>query len=399
MKFFLIILTFLTFLTSNAQVTIWSEDFDGNGGSGSNWGALNQNIGGQGANANLWYISCQENGETVGNCGLGCGTNQTLHLGSTTLGDIGAAYDVGCMPGCLVCDFFPAFCSNTTTNKRSQSQNINTIGQTTLTLNFNYIERGEGVNDDAIVEYSIDGGATWLTLINTAKTPLVCNPQGQWTAFSIVLPVTTENITNLRIAYRWQNNTDAVGNDPTFAVNDITITKPSVLPITLLSFKATIKNDNNILLEWVTESEINNNFFIIERSKNAIDFSTIITIDGAGNSNTSIYYSETDVNIPKNSNLYYRLKQIDFDGRFSYSDIISIQSNTPNYNIIYVNHSLSITSNNDRAKIEIYNIIGENVYSNNVNNSKHINTSSFNAGIYIVKIGTSDNFIVRKIKF
>ncbi len=398
MKILLFILLILTPFFPKGQTVIWSEDFDGNVGSGSNWGNLNQNIGAQGATANLWYISCKENGNAVGTCGTGCGTDKTLHVGSSNAGDIGAAYEIGCMPGCIWCDMF-SICINSSTNKRSQSLNINTTGQTGLTLNFNYIELGQGTTDDCITEYSIDGGASWLTLVNPPKPPLGgCSPQGLWTAFSIALPVSCENISNLRIAFKWQNNADGIGSDPSFAVDDITITKPIVLPITLLSFNAKLKNEK-VTLEWVTETEINNDYFTIERSIDGDDFYPIVITKGAGNSNNSRYYNEIDTELPLTKIIYYRLKQTDFDGKYSYSDIIPISNSSTEYDLNYSNNLLKINSKNSRAQVKIYDIMGKEIYSNSLINKQEINTSKFKPGIYIVKVGTSENLLVRKIKF
>lgn len=205
---------------------LFVEDFDGNGMTGSNWvtAPLNQNAGTNGAQANLWYISDQENGGPIGSCGAGGGGNQTLHLGSSTLGDVGAAYDTGCEPGCAVCDLLPAFCSFTSTDRRSQSQNISSVGYTNLNLSFQYMEGGQGATDNAFVEFSTNGGTSWNTLADPAKTALTCNPQGIWTAFNIALPASCDNIPNLRIAFRWQNNGDGVGSDPSFAVDNIQVT-------------------------------------------------------------------------------------------------------------------------------------------------------------------------------
>jgi hypothetical protein len=398
MRLTLVLLFLLINLPFQSQTIIWSEDFDNNGGSGSNWGTLNQNVGAQGPTANLWYISCKENGNAAGACGTGCGTDKTLHVGSSNAGDIGAAYEIGCMPGCIWCDML-SICINSTTNKRSQSLNINTTGHTGLTLNFNYIELGQGTIDDCIVEYSINGGASWLTLVNTPKPPLGgCAPQGLWTAYSIALPVSCENISNLRIAFRWQNNADGVGSDPSFAVDDITITKPIVLPITLLSFNA-LKQNNNVVMEWVTETEINNDFFTVERSTDSHEFFPIIKTKGASNSNTNKYYTETDYNIPQQKTLYYRLKQTDYDGKYSYSDIIPVNNNSLAYDLNYSNNLLKINSENSRAQVKIYDIMGKEVYSNSLINNHEINTAKFKPGIYIVKVGTSENLLVRKIKF
>ncbi|MGB0888594.1 MAG: T9SS type A sorting domain-containing protein, partial [Vicingaceae bacterium] len=97
-----------------------------------------------------------------------------------------------------------------------------------------------------------------------------------------------------------------------------------VLPITLVSFNGSPYSEHN-LLEWVTASEINNDYFILERSDNGIDFEEISNISGAGNSNKLINYSFSH-RFPKNIE-YYRLKQVDFDGKYSYSKIIVIKSN------------------------------------------------------------------------
>lgn len=211
-------------LSVNAQTTFWSEDFDGNSGGGSNWGTLNESVGSQGAQANLWYVSDTENGESAGTCGTASGGNNTLHVGSSTAGDFGAAYDDSYTdPAGYFCIAW-GICLDATTNKRSQSNNINTIGRSSLTLNFDYIENGHVTNDNCIVEYSINGGTTWATLNDPAKTTICGSGQGMWTAYTFSLPATCENIPNLRIAFKWENNADNIGTDPSFAVNDIEIT-------------------------------------------------------------------------------------------------------------------------------------------------------------------------------
>ncbi|MFN2396337.1 MAG: T9SS type A sorting domain-containing protein, partial [Bacteroidales bacterium] len=97
------------------------------------------------------------------------------------------------------------------------------------------------------------------------------------------------------------------------------------LPIELLSFIAAAK-ENNILLEWITAAEINNDFFTIERSRDGRNFEVVDLIDSqaeGGFSNQKLYYSAWDKN-PETGMNYYRLKQTDFDGAFEYSDIIGV---------------------------------------------------------------------------
>jgi hypothetical protein len=98
----------------------------------------------------------------------------------------------------------------------------------------------------------------------------------------------------------------------------------NVLPITLVSFSGEKKENKNIL-NWTTASEINNAFFTIEKSYNGLDFDWVGTQEGSSPSTQIINYSLTDYNILERIN-YYRLKQTDFDGKFVYSNTISIDN-------------------------------------------------------------------------
>lgn len=96
------------------------------------------------------------------------------------------------------------------------------------------------------------------------------------------------------------------------------------LPIELLSFRGELQNQN-VLLKWVTASEINNDYFTIERSSDGVNFSPVAYVQGAGNSNHNLYYTATDFE-PLTGISYYRLKQTDFDGSFEYSELISVNN-------------------------------------------------------------------------
>lgn len=96
------------------------------------------------------------------------------------------------------------------------------------------------------------------------------------------------------------------------------------LPIELLSFSGKNEGTKN-KLEWSTASEINNDYFTIERSSDGIVFEFMESRDGAGNSTQIIEYYTHDL-YPFVGQTYYRLKQTDYDGEFSYSSIISIDN-------------------------------------------------------------------------
>ncbi|MDB4344392.1 hypothetical protein OAA35_00770, partial [bacterium] len=142
-------------------------------------------------------------------------------------------------------------------------------------------------------------------------------------------------------ASAWENiASDAVGSD---ASGNLTSTgyqdsfspftlgsssSTNVLPIELVSFSGE-KKDNRNILNWTTASEINNAFFTVEKSYNGIDFEWVGTQEGTSPSTQIINYSLSDFNVLETLN-YYRLKQTDFDGKFEYSNTISIDNRIDN---------------------------------------------------------------------
>ncbi len=117
------------------------------------------------------------------------------------------------------------------------------------------------------------------------------------------------------------------GNGTTFGYTNSTIPSGSEvsngsLPIELVSFMASLEN-GKVLIKWTTNSETNNDYFSIERSINGISFEVINKIKGQGNSNSITNYIENDSN-PLHGISYYRLRQTDFDGKNTVSEIVAI---------------------------------------------------------------------------
>ncbi len=97
------------------------------------------------------------------------------------------------------------------------------------------------------------------------------------------------------------------------------------LPIELVYFNAKLNDENTVDLSWSTASEINNDYFTIERSADASHFAEVMKKQGAGNSTHTLYYSAVDPN-PLSGYSYYRLKQTDYDGHSTYSGIKSVNN-------------------------------------------------------------------------
>jgi len=102
-------------------------------------------------------------------------------------------------------------------------------------------------------------------------------------------------------------------------------TSPPPLPVKLLSFTAEIEQ-NHVQLEWSTASELNNDYFNVEHSFDGINFTSVQKILGAGNSANTLHYTTNHYTSFKGKS-YYRLKQTDYDGKISYSDMVSVEFN------------------------------------------------------------------------
>ncbi len=101
---------------------------------------------------------------------------------------------------------------------------------------------------------------------------------------------------------------------------------PWSLPVELISFTANATENKQVLCKWTTATEINNDYFTVERSKDGTEFEEAGKVKGAGNSTIVLNYSFIDEH-PYPGVSYYRLKQTDFDARFSYSDVIAVNIN------------------------------------------------------------------------
>jgi len=111
---------------------------------------------------------------------------------------------------------------------------------------------------------------------------------------------------------------DFISSFSPFTLGSTTMNNP--LPIELLTFEASKKSEEAVLLEWSTASETNNDFFELEKSVDGVAFETIGQVQGAGNSSRKLEYDFVD-NAPVEGWNYYRLRQVDFDGTSTYSEI------------------------------------------------------------------------------
>lgn len=129
------------------------------------------------------------------------------------------------------------------------------------------------------------------------------------------------------------------------------------LPIELVSFEANV-NDNRIELRWVTATEINNDYFTIEKSLDAKVWEVVIIVAGAGNSNQLLDYFDVDYE-PIEGVSYYRLKQTDFDGKFEYFNIVPVKFEVNSEESGIMNVFPSPANAGEIVKVEFINIFEE----------------------------------------
>ncbi len=172
-----------------------------------------------------------------------------------------------------------------------------------------------------------------------------------------------------------------------------------VLPVSLISFTAEKVNDY-VELNWTTASEINNDYFSVERSDDNKNYQEIDLVSGAGNSNVILDYSSIDFNVLQGVS-YYRLKQVDYDGTTAYSNVVSVR-NVDGENIILYpnpNNGQFVIEVKETVEVSIYNVTGQIVYNNTFedNSNNRIDLSNQKQGVYIVTYYYSDEVKTSKL--
>ena len=179
------------------------------------------------------------------------------------------------------------------------------------------------------------------------------------------------------------------------------------LPVTLVSFEAT-KKDKDAYLSWTTSVESNSDKFEIERSNNGLLFHYIGEVKASGNSTVLKSYTYTDINIENKypeQKLYYRFKQKDLDGRFTYSPVRSINFIQKNKEVIVYpsptknNLTIKVTAAKIGSFYFIADQLGRQLMSGQLfNTSTTINLNKLVPGVYYVQVAGAKNETIKIVK-
>jgi len=243
---------------------------------------------------------------------------------------------------------------------------------------------------------------------NGPKFKLPCNSRIDGFAGGLISAPGHDNSNKISICGAW-----------VFESNDPDLSGPftlgtSTLPIELIGFDAKIDN-TAVMLTWSTAVEINNDYFNIERSTNGLSFETIGTISGNGNSNIIQDYSYLD-ETPIKGTSYYRLKQTDYDGKFEYFKLITVNYSEEEDGTCVLNVYPNPCTGNctinladcplaeNEVDVQLYDAVGNQITnriqpkSGGRDVSFHMNTNNnLSPGVYIVRSKTGSKQQTQKV--
>jgi len=256
----------------------------------------------------------------------------------------------------------------------------------TILISFNISGQAEAYPDGSggligydflFMEYSTDGGGTWTNFYGP-NMGLTGNAGAGATWTLPPIPATNN------LMFRFTFDSDFIVTSSGYQITDLQIICNVQLPVELTFFDGEQIDGKNVL-EWETASEINSDYFELERSYDGYYFEHVATVDANGTTNQVSRYKYVDEDFTGAYDvIYYNLKQFDFNGDSEEFNIISIENEV---GIFYV-YSKQGDENiyiSDSYKFELYNMMGQLVFSGEGN---VIVTDSIQTGMYILKVGS-----------
>ena len=274
----------------------------------------------------------------------------------------------------------------------------------------------QGGNAVLEIEYTNNSSETaylcgWLDLNGNisfdddTKVSFVVPPNSSGTVMLDFGPVTDPNLNQAFLRLRISTEASAVssptGPAPDGEVEDHLVSiQQTILPIELADFTASVIDDHQTELKWATLSELNSDYFQVERSINGISFATIGTVLSAGNSTQRIDYNLRDTD-PVHGLNYYRLMIMDHDGSFEYSKVISVKLDyvVQEESVIFpnpVSDNLSLRlaegASEDEVRIQVVDATGRLMQQVDISHSSRSNLNTdielndLQQGIYYLKV-------------
>ena len=255
-------------------------------------------------------------------------------------------------------------------------------------------------DDDAIVEMSIDGGTSWVSIWERIGVD-ERNSHETVDITTLVAGQTNVQFRLISIQPGW---------DWWWTLDNFAIYGMYIVPVELTSFAAVIVDDN-VQLNWTTATEINNQGFEIQRREGNEEYSKVGFVPGHGTTTDVQTYSYVDSKVAS-GNYTYRLKQIDFNGTFEYSDEVAVEVTSPLEYTLEQNYPNPFNPSTvikyaipegGFVTLDVYNLLGEKVASlvNGVQEAGryeiNFDASNLASGIYVYSIKSGSFTSVKKM--
>jgi hypothetical protein len=241
---------------------------------------------------------------------------------------------------------------------------------------------GAGTGHDQLIRNSNITLAGTLTVTETGTVP-----NGTYTILNLTTGAVSGSFTttNLPAGYTLQVN-----------ATNVQITRLVILPLRFISFTVGIDASDNILLNWVTDNEVNTSHFDVERSTDGINYQKIAEVASANTSGVH-NYSYTDALAQAGIN-YYRLKQVDINGQFEYSAIRTVKTSLSKQVVLFPNpvvNELQLKGVQPGTKISVYNVSGKQVLTQTWTGVP-IQVAYLPKGVYNIQLQTGETIITKK---
>ncbi len=297
---------------------------------------------------------------------------------------------------------------------------LNLLNKTGVALAFSVVDWGTGGGtgqfwDSIMVYLSVNGGVTFGstgTYIPMNQAPY---NDGFWNNVSIDISAiastngltpSATSVVKFVFNLAGSNNVtmpknSGIANSQMIYIDNLKSTNTGTLPVNLLSFEGEKEQDGN-LLTWATASEINNDHFELQRSSDGVNFETITVIGGQGTSYQINHYYFFDTR-DFNGTVYYRIKQVDFDGTTTYSNTISI-SNAQAITIFKSGENAATIYGENLSAVEVFDMNGKLIYSDVLNKNVsaqtiHFDANSLSQGVYFVRVLSGSETYSQKLVF
>jgi len=251
-------------------------------------------------------------------------------------------------------------------------------------------------SNDGIIRFGGTGFGTFvLSDLDASLAASVVGTHGAATNANTTLEVNRTALSTANMGGTWYIGTKNIVASP--------------LPVEFISFDV-VPDRRAVNVNWTTAVELNNDYFIVQRSKNGVYFEDIARVKGAGNSNALKFYSSVD-NEPYSGVSFYRLKQVDFNGAFTFSKTVSVEFNAGDLTGFHVYPTLSsgdfhiaFTGDEDQqVSVTVRNILGQEFYAKEFLLDKDFPaqpvslSGTIAPGVYTVTASSKANVFVRRI--